>query len=535
MGNIITKKAKLHNNYQPNYLRFKLLNSDIIPDGIIHYISIMSTKTQENLALQYKLNDSEWIDYIPNYQYSYNTPYEYPEITVLPQLSDNNDILYIRRKPDAGIIGGVSSLTDLTYFKDNLLSFEMPVNLFTSTPVCIEGNIMSILDATMQSKEVGDYGLHHLFMNTGFAFTENLKLPATILGQYAYYGLFNGTNKGTYTQNVGEISITRYGVVTSTVPKLPATNLSKGCYQEMFSNCAIAQFPELPATVMAEDCYKYMFFNCITSRTLIDYQLPATTLAPNCYHGMFANSKGLFGTLTLPAPVLEEGCYRLMFYGFNKSVNIPVYHSNGFKINWEYTTTLAKDCCMDMFNSAGNIEYSIPEINDLTENCYYQMYANCSITNTGYNIELPATNLAAKCYYGMFYNCDMSLAFSNPIILPATEMKPYCYKYMFAYSGRSFYNIELPAMILAPSCYEGMFIGCSGNTWVPDDNNQIILPAENLVENCYKEMFRESRCCNVYIHAKNTAKSCCEYMFYKSYFVSINSTLGLYCDLFSSI
>ena len=69
-------------------------------------------------------------------------------------------------------------------------------------------------------------------------------------------------------------------------PKLPATILAEGCYNQIFSECtSLTQAPKLPATTLAEGCYKWMFSGC-TSLTQAP-ALPATTLEEGCYEKMF--------------------------------------------------------------------------------------------------------------------------------------------------------------------------------------------------------------------------------------------------------
>ena len=44
---------------------------------------------------------------------------------------------------------------------------------------------------------------------------------------------------------------------------LPATTLTEGCYDNMFSGCkGIEKAPVLPAPKLEKDCYQEMFFDC---------------------------------------------------------------------------------------------------------------------------------------------------------------------------------------------------------------------------------------------------------------------------------
>lgn len=76
--------------------------------------------------------------------------------------------------------------------------------------------------------------------------------------------------------------------------KLPATTLSNGCYQTMFSTCSgLTSIPSdlLPATTIVDNCYNSMFASCsnITNSPV----LPATTLIEACYFKMFRGCTNL--------------------------------------------------------------------------------------------------------------------------------------------------------------------------------------------------------------------------------------------------
>ena len=95
---------------------------------------------------------------------------------------------------------------------------------------------------------------------------------------------------------------------------LPATTLTEGCYQSMFSSCSnLTTAPLLPATTLAESCYMNMFNGC-TNLTRAP-ALPATTLANSCYYKMFYGCTSLTTAPALPATTLADLCYYSMFYG----------------------------------------------------------------------------------------------------------------------------------------------------------------------------------------------------------------------------
>lgn len=88
----------------------------------------------------------------------------------------------------------------------------------------------------------------------------------------------------------------------------------------------------------------------------------------------------------------------------------------------------------------------------------------------------------------MFYHCNNLVV---PPILPATNLKECCYKNMFE-GCISLSTIPiLPAVTLAQGCYNEMFKDCTSLTMIP----YYQLPATELNENCYKGMFEN--CTNI--------------------------------------
>ena len=116
---------------------------------------------------------------------------------------------------------------------------------------------------------------------------------------------------------------------------------------------------------------------------------------------------------------------------------------------------------------------------DLTPSCYAYMFLGCSgLTSMPY---LPATHLEEMCYGAMFDSCT-GLE-KTPASLPATELANSCYTSMFYGCSSLSSAPSLPALILAESCYEWMFGECVSLTAAPD------LPALELPKGCYYLMF----------------------------------------------
>ena len=154
-------------------------------------------------------------------------------------------------------------------------------NINTTGNCNIGGNINSLLYGntfnaqTEFPSNVDTNTLSCLFiLNTHIINAENLLLPATILTNSCYVGMFNSCTSLT------------------TAPALPATTLAQSCYSSMFRGCtSLTTAPTLSATALSNYCYYYMFYNC-TSLTTAP-ALPATTLAQYCYYWMFHGCSNL--------------------------------------------------------------------------------------------------------------------------------------------------------------------------------------------------------------------------------------------------
>ena len=200
---------------------------------------------------------------------------------------------------------------------------------------------------------------------------------ATTLADYAFTGMFYENTKLTDASGL----------------LLPATTLSKNCYESMFEGCTgLTAAPELPATTLAGSCYSYMFAGC-TGLTAAP-ELPATTLAVHCYKGMFSGCTGLTAAPELPATTLATYCYSSMFEGCTGLTAAPALPA----------TTLAVACYESMFKGCTGLT-SAPELPAAKVEilCYNEMFKGCTSLTAA--PALPATTLALRCYAGMFSGC----------------------------------------------------------------------------------------------------------------------------------
>ncbi len=114
---------------------------------------------------------------------------------------------------------------------------------------------------------------------------------------------------------------------------------------------------------------------------------------------------------------------------------------------------------------------------ELAPTCYYYMFAYSSLDEAP---ELPAEELATSCYYGMFNGCT---SLTKAPALPATTLENSCYYGMFNGCTSLTKAPELLATTLANRCYSDMFAGCTSLKKAP------ALPATDLKSYCYNYMF----------------------------------------------
>lgn len=169
------------------------------------------------------------------------------------------------------------------------------------------------------------------------------------MADYCYYNMFYGCSS------------------LIQAPVLPATTLTRSCYEEMFGYCSLTQAPELPATTLANDCYACMFQGC-TSMTKPPV-LPSTTLASNCYRGMFDGCTALIEAPALPATTLANYCYFCMFQSCTSLTQAPALPA----------TTLANNCYDSMFSGCTSLKLSSTKTDEYTIEYRIPMSGNGTI------------------------------------------------------------------------------------------------------------------------------------------------------------
>ena len=187
--------------------------------------------------------------------------------------------------------------------KDQSSNFKIKA----SKDVYVYGNPLSLVSqkdyaSTTDLSDCADGVLQELFSN-GWEGNPHIKnhptkdivLPATTLSKNCYNKMFQGTG------------LTR-------APQLPAMTLAYSCYFYMFHGCKdLTEAPVLPAMTLDDYCYYAMFYGCSSLATAPE--LPATTLAYECYGNMFRDCTSLTVAPVLPAPKPDMDSSYWMFYG----------------------------------------------------------------------------------------------------------------------------------------------------------------------------------------------------------------------------
>ena len=94
-----------------------------------------------------------------------------------------------------------------------------------------------------------------------------------------------------------------------------------------------------------------------------------------------------------------------------------------------------------------------------------------------------ATTLSAESTFNRLFFGNPTLTDASGLLLPATQLQESCYREMFSNCTALTAAPALPATQLAMHCYREMFNSCYALTAAP------VLPATKLVDYCYQSMF----------------------------------------------
>lgn len=370
----------------------------------------------------------------------------------------------------------------------------------------------------LPASSVGPSGYREMFMDC----TSLTSAPTSLSGtsnNYCCWSMFQGCTSLSFAPRLDATSIGDKGYMSMfkgcssllSAPDLPASTIGISSYEQMFMNCSsMTSAPtRLPAGELKNYCYKDMFNGCslLTNAPVLPADNDVDAVPVECYYSMFRDCRSI-NRLPADLPLVKigtSGC-REMFYGCTKLVEAPELAS---------LTEVGENGCYGMFYSCSELTTVPPALKPLSApaSAYREMFRNCpKITETP-NIKakqmgesacrsmfnscirlnkingklLPGTadrseeSLASYVYAYMFENCT-SLATVSASFLPAMNLGPDCYRGMFKGSGLQ-KAPDLPAVTLTARCYMEMFTNCTALT------GTVYLPAGNLVEDCYDNMF----------------------------------------------
>lgn len=225
----------------------------------------------------------------------------------------------------------------------------------------------------------------------------------------------------------------------------------------------------------------------------------------------------LGGTLNVGDKVLVKGTNTTYgtssdYNSFGGTAKVNVYGNIMSLISgdsFENNKTLtANYTFIKLFNSYTNLlsaENLILPATTLADYCYRYMFQGCTSLTTA--PVLPATELKTYCYSYMFGDCTN---LTSAPALPATTLESYCYDFMFWNCRNLVTAPALPATTLTRNCYSHMFDGCTTLVNTP------ALPATTLASSCYFFMFKgcTSLTTAPVLPAKTLVSSCYFFMFY---------------------
>ena len=369
-------------------------------------------------------------------------------------------------------------------FKNGDYYYNQYVRILPQVQCAVYGNAMSMVSPDGNwhlNREIKEkYALGYLFYgatNLVNDETRNLTLPATTLTDSCYYYTFGNT------------SLER-------APELPAKEIKKASYMNMFYNCEnLAKAPVMsPTSIDDYGCY-YMFNSCDVLS-----EAPTINVETVGARGMAYMFRGCTALTTAPAITAEDvdiyGFYEMFWdcTSMTKAGDITIKNAAGEgAFCWMYDNCSALTVSPAI--TADSIGYKAGE--NMFTGCQALEKANAiNVKKIGPNalqnlfaskpelkeaVAVNAEQLDVYACYQMFNGCPKLE--KAPATLPATTLADHCYSDMFAGCTKLEKAPALPAQTLAPYCYNYMFGNCTSLTEAPE------LKAATLVDHCYCAMF----------------------------------------------
>ena len=369
-------------------------------------------------------------------------------------------------------------------FKNGDYYYNQYVRILPQVQCAVYGNAMSMVSPDGNwhlNREIKEnFALAYLFASASNLVndeTRNLTLPATTLTDSCYYYTFGNT------------SLER-------APELPAKEIKKASYMNMFYNCEnLAKAPVMsPTSIDDYGCY-YMFNSCDVLS-----EAPTINVETVGAQGMAYMFRGCTALTTAPAITAEDvdiyGFYEMFWdcTSMTKAGDITIKNAAGEgAFCWMYDNCSALTVSPAI--TADSIGYKAGE--NMFTGCQALEKANAiNVKKIGPNalqnlfaskpelkeaVAVNAEQLDVYACYQMFNGCPKLE--KAPATLPATTLADHCYSDMFAGCTKLEKAPALPAQTLAPYCYNYMFGNCTSLTEAPE------LKAATLVDHCYCAMF----------------------------------------------
>lgn len=407
--------------------------------------------------------------------------------------------------------------------------------LFTAT------NVVDASGLILSSTTLGNYCYMAMFKDCT-SLVAAPELPATKLANHCYNSMFTGCTSLVTAPKIlpaAELNIYCYANMFSwcasltSVPEiLPATKLAKDCYANMFYNCSsLTTAPELPVATLAESCYDSMFNGCtnlnyikclatdisaidctknftknvaatgtfvkhpdmndwtigidgipVNWNAVDDVDEPETPI-DNTFRIISVDDDNIINFRNIDPETNESPWIERIFEKYNDTtmmINhlqfkvddgewLPISHYDRYTINSGQTM---------YFRNTSNIDID-KDIDGTTPLFTTSGYFNLAGDLDAFMI--PSGSLQEYSYHGLFAGLKISDA--SQLILKSTDLKRYCYAYMFDDCRSLMKAPELPATTLADYCYRRMFRNCMHLAESP------VLPAVRLKLDAYYEMF----------------------------------------------
>lgn len=439
-------------------------------------------------------------------------------------------------------------------------AYDAFTHINCDAPFYLYGNLMSLMDFEYFGspdsglKTAEDYAFYGMFEDVGNMLNhpeKDIELPATTVRKGSYALMFFNCRNLTRAPELPATTLSGgpYDPMSVLGPYnsmfyqcyrlekapsiLPATNVPATSYFRMFSDCrALVAAPVLPAAAPGNDAYRFMFRDCRSLKQIICYAkgnlgrnkathfwvegVPAggtfisdpSVSWPSGDHGIPAGWNGFVDPLTIEA--VESGvitianpqglsitCGKDIHMGSattssNSTITIDV--SAGEKLRlWGDNPVYGHESAVYLYTRitgsgkhkvSGDIRSLVSSgdyvnVQALSDYAFVQLFSHDTKLVSAKDLVLGASTVGNSSYMGMFEGCS---GMTSAPALPATNLAENCYANMFSASGIAQAPV-LPATTLAPYCYGGMFRECVSLTQAP------ALPASTLAEGCYMNMF----------------------------------------------